>query len=135
MLYYQKLWSYDIGGVNRGSIKNDFNNFIYTNWFHTDCLASYYNVEVFSDEYWRITKNFLKTAADYGMNCVLTPLFTPPLDTEIGKERPTVQLIDISLQKGKYNFNFDNLTKWIEMAQSFGIEYFEASYERLSITL
>ncbi len=106
----------------------DFNNFIYTNWFHTDCLASYYNVEVFSDEYWRITKNFLQTAADYGMNCVLTPLFTPPLDTEIGKERPTVQLIDISLQKGKYIFNFDNLTKWIKMSQSCGIEYFEMAH-------
>ncbi len=106
----------------------DFNNFIYTNWFHTDCLASYYNVDVFSDEYWRITKNFLQTAADYGMNCVLTPLFTPPLDTEIGKERPTVQLIDISLQKGKYIFNFDNLTKWIKMSQSCGIEYFEMAH-------
>ena len=73
----------------------DFKDFIYTNWFHSDCLSSYYNVDVFSDEYWRITKNFLQTAADYGMNCVLTPLFTPPLDTEIGKERPTVQLIDV----------------------------------------
>ncbi len=106
----------------------NFNNFIYTCWFHTDCLMSYYNVDAFSDEYWRITKNFLKTANEYGMNCVLTPIFTPPLDTEVGKERPTVQLIDVTVNNGKYSFNFDKLTKWINMAHDCGIEYFELSH-------
>lgn len=106
----------------------DFNDFIYTNWFHTDCLSSYYNVDVFSDEYWRITKNFLQTAADYGMNCVLTPLFTPPLDTEIGKERPTVQLVDVKVSNGKYSFNFDKLDYWIKFSKECGIKYFEMSH-------
>ena len=106
----------------------DFNNFIYTCWFHTDCLMSYYNIEVFSDEYWRITKNFLKTANNYGMNCVLTPIFTPPLDTEIGKERPTVQLIDVIVKNGTYSFKFDKLSKWIDMAHDCGIKYFELSH-------
>ena len=106
----------------------DFNNFVYTNWFHTDCLASYYNIDVFSDEYWRITKNFLKTAADYGMNCVLTPLFTPPLDTEVGKERPTVQLVDVIVSNGKYSFNFEKLDYWIKMSKECGIQYFEMSH-------
>ena len=106
----------------------NFNDFIYTCWFHTDCLMSHYNVEVFSDEYWRITENFLKTANEYGMTCVLTPIFTPPLDTEIGKERPTVQLIDVIINNGNYSFNFDKLTKWIEMATRRGINYFELSH-------
>ena len=106
----------------------DFKNFIYTNWFHTDCLMSYYDVDAFSDEYWRITENFLKTANKYGMNCVLTPIFTPPLDTEIGKERPTVQLVDIVLKNGKYTFNFDKLTHWINMAKNCGITHFEISH-------
>lgn len=106
----------------------NFKDFIYTNWFHTDCLSSYYNVEVFSDEYWRITENFLKTASEHGMNCVLTPLFTPPLDTEFGKERPTVQLVDVSSSNGKYIFNFEKLTQWIQMAHRCGITYFEMSH-------
>ena len=106
----------------------DFNDFIYTNWFHTDCLMSYYNVDVFGDDYWRITENFLKTACDYGMNCVLTPIFTPPLDTEIGKERPTVQLVDVNITNGKYTFSFDKLSQWIEMAKKCGIQYFEISH-------
>ncbi len=106
----------------------DFRDFIYTNWFHTDCLMSYYNVDVFSDEYWRITENYLKTANEYGMNCVLTPIFTPPLDTEMGKERPTVQLIDIYINDGKYSFNFDKLTQWVEMSERCGVKYFELAH-------
>ena len=106
----------------------DFSDFIYTSWFHTDCLMSYYKYDVFSDEYWRVTENFLRTAREYGMNCVLTPIFTPPLDTEKGKERPTVQLIDIELNNGKYSFNFDKLTKWIEMAHRCNVEYFELAH-------
>ncbi len=106
----------------------DFKDFVYTCWFHTDCLMSYYKFDAFSDEYWRVTENFLKTAREYGMNCVLTPIFTPPLDTQKGKERPTVQLIDITVKGGVYSFNFDKLTQWIEMAHRCGIEYFEFAH-------
>ncbi len=106
----------------------DFSDFVYTCWFHTDCLMSYYKFDAFSDEYWRVTENFLKTACEYGMNCVLTPVFTPPLDTQKGKERPTVQLVDVTVTKGKYTFNFDKLTRWIEMAERCGIKYFELSH-------
>ena len=106
----------------------DFKDFIYTCWFHTDCLASYYKFDVFSEEYWRVSENFLKTAVEYGMTCVLTPLFTPPLDTAIGKERPTVQLVDVNVDNGVYSFNFDKLTRWIEMATKCGIKYFELSH-------
>ncbi len=105
-----------------------FNGFIYTCWFHTDCLMSHYGFEAFSEEYWRVTENFLRTAREYGMNCVLTPVFTPPLDTEKGKERPTVQLVDVECRDGRYSFNFDKLTRWIEMAHRCGVEYFELSH-------
>ena len=101
---------------------------IFTNWFHTDCLMDEYKVSAFSDEYWRIVENYLKTAVRHGMNCVLTPLFTPPLDTQVFGERPTVQLVDVSVADKKYTFHFDKLTKWIDMAHSCGIEYFEMSH-------
>lgn len=101
---------------------------IYTNWLHTDCLATHYGVEVFSERYWEITENFLKTACDYGMNMVLTPIFTPPLDTEIGKERPTVQLVGVKKTGGNYSFDFTNLDRWIELCRKVGIKYFEFSH-------
>ena len=114
--------------VNIVNAELDFEDFAYTCWFHTDCLMSYYKFDAFSDEYWRVAENYLKTACEYGMNCVLTPVFTPPLDTEIGKERPTVQLVDVTVTKGEYSFKFDNLDRWIEMAKRCGIEYFEMSH-------
>lgn len=101
---------------------------IHTNWFHTDCLATYYGVEVFSEEYWRIVENYLKTACAHGMNMVLTPLFTPPLDTKIGKERPTVQLVGVEYSNKEYTFDFSLLDKWIDLCQSVGIKYFEMSH-------
>ncbi len=101
---------------------------IYTNWYHSDCICNYYGIEPFSDEYWRINKNFIKTAAEHGMNCILTPLFTPPLDTKVGGERKTVQLVKVRHHGGKYYFDFHNLRKWISMCRECGIEYFEMSH-------
>ncbi len=128
-----KIENHDISLENSLSVdvidcELDFKDFIYTNWFHTDCLMSYYNIDAFSDEYWKITENYLKTANEHGMNCVLTPIFTPPLDTEIGKERPTVQLIDVFVNNGNYSFNFDKLTKWIKMSERCRIRYFELTH-------
>ena len=100
----------------------------FTNWFHCDCLATHYNVEVFSEEHWRILENFLRTAARHGMNMVLTPLFTPPLDTAVGGERPTVQLVDIVQNDGKYSFSFEKLDRWVNLCKKCGIEFFELSH-------
>lgn len=102
---------------------------IYTNWFHTDCLMSIYGFEAFSDAYWQTVEAFLHRANEYGMNCVLTPLFTPPLDTEIGGERPTVQLVDVKvIGENKYEFSFEKLDKWLEMCSRCHIEYYEMSH-------
>lgn len=101
---------------------------IFTQWFHADCLADFYGYEVFSDEHWNIIEKFIKVAADNGINMILTPIFTPPLDTEIGKERPTVQLVDISKNDNAYSFNFDKLKKWIEICSRYGIKYYEMAH-------
>lgn len=101
---------------------------IYTNWYHSDCICNYYGIEPFTDEYWRINKNFIKTAVEHGMNCILTPVFTPPLDTKVGGERKTVQLVKVKRRGGKYSFNFANLRKWIAMCRECGVEYFEMSH-------
>ncbi len=101
---------------------------LYTNWFHNDCLCTYYGVEPFSDEYWKIVENYIKNAAYHGMNMILTPVFTPPLDTEVGGERPTVQLVGVTKEKGKYTFDFENFRKYIKLCLNNGIEAFEISH-------
>lgn len=101
---------------------------INTNWFHSDCISTYYGIEVFSNKHWDLLRKFIKTASDNGMNMILTPIFTPPLDTEVGGERPTVQLVDVFKEADKFNFKFDKLKKWVEMCLEVGIEYFEISH-------
>lgn len=101
----------------------------HTEWFHSDCLANYYNVEAFSEAYWRIVEEFVKTAVKHKCNMLLTPVFTPPLDTSIGGERRTVQLVDVTVNDdGTYTFGFSKFQRWVKMALRCGIEYIEISH-------
>ena len=99
-----------------------------TQWFHADCLASYYKVETFSEEHWRIIGEFIKTAVKNGINMILTPILTPALDTAIGGERPTVQLVDVYRNGGKWSFGFEKLDRWVKMCLELGVEYFEIAH-------
>ena len=101
---------------------------LFTNWFHNDCLCTYYKVEPFSDKYWVIFEKFLKNAVNHGVNMILTPVFTPPLDTAVGGERPTFQLVGIEKKKGEYFFDFTNFRKYVEICLKNGVEAFEISH-------
>lgn len=99
-----------------------------TEWFHCDCIANYYGLESFDDKHWEYISNFMKTAVNNGINTILTPVFTPPLDTQVGGERRTTQLVDVYREQGEYAFGFDKLDKWVEIAREAGVEYFEISH-------
>ena len=101
---------------------------IHTEWFHTDCIADYYGYEVFSEKHWKTIEHFMCVAAKRGINMILTPVFTPPLDTEVGGERTTVQLVDVTFNNNSWSFGFDKLTRWIDTAERSGIKYFEISH-------
>lgn len=101
---------------------------IYTQWFHSDSIANYYMIPVFCEKFWALVESFIKAAVHTDVNMLLTPVFTPPLDTEIGGERLTVQLVDVKLENGKYSFGFDRFIRWVRLAQKCGIKYFEISH-------
>ena len=100
-----------------------------TLWFHSDCLADYYGVPVFSEAYWTITARFMHALAESGSTMILTPIFTPPLDTAVGGERTTVQLADVTIRPdGSYAFGFDRLRRWIDTAEANGLHEFEMAH-------
>lgn len=101
---------------------------VYTQWFHADCIATYYKYEIFSEAHWKMIEKFIAMAAYTGINMILTPIFTLPLDTEVGRERPTLQLLDISLDDNGYHFGFSKLDRWIDMCQKHGINKFEMAH-------
>ncbi len=97
----------------------------FTQWFHADCIADYYGTEVRSEEWWNRVGAFLRTAADCGINLIYTPVVTPPLDTAVGGERTTVQLVDITLTGDVWEFDFRPLGRWISLCRECGITEFE----------
>ncbi|GAA4858848.1 DUF4091 domain-containing protein [Paenibacillus vulneris] len=101
---------------------------IHTEWFHVDCLAVHYGVDVFSERHWELIDQYVHTAVQHGMNMMLTPIFTPPLDTAVGAERPTVQLVDVEKAGETYRFGFDKLKRWVDLCTARGIRYFEFSH-------
>ncbi len=106
---------------------------IHTQWFHNDCLATYYDTDIFSERHWEIIGNYMKAARRCGINMILTPVLTPPLDTAVGHERPTVQLVDITVHEGtsgesRYSFGYDKLDHYVQLALDAGMEYFEISH-------
>lgn len=101
---------------------------ISTQWFHSDCIADYFKVPVFSEEHWELIRKYMETFVRCGNTMILTPVFTPPLDTKVGGERTTVQLIDVKKDGDKYTFNFDKFRRWVKLAIDCGIRYFEISH-------
>ncbi len=101
---------------------------IHTEWFHADCLADYYHLRPWSDEYWSMLENFIQEYGSRGMNAILTPVLTPPLDTAVGGERTTIQLAVIEKNGDGYNFDFSRLKTWIDICHRYGIRYFEVAH-------
>ena len=99
-----------------------------TKWFHPDCLADYYHVQAWSEEHWRIVENFVRSAVRLGINVLLTPIFTPALDTYVGGERTTVQLVDVYVDNGSYRFGFEKLERWVNMCLKCGVTHFEMAH-------
>ncbi|HML49497.1 MAG TPA: hypothetical protein PKE04_22390, partial [Clostridia bacterium] len=101
---------------------------MYTNWFHVDCIATAHHVDMYSTEHWRLIEEYARTARRFGMNMILTPIFTLPLDTRVGGERPTHQLVGVEKDGDAYRFDFALLDRWVGLMQSIGFEYFEMGH-------
>ena len=99
---------------------------IFTQWFHHDCLANYYRVEKWSDEHFEIIEKFAKCAVKNGINMLLTPIITPPLDN--AADTRDLQLADVRVTDNGYEFGWDKLDAWIEICNKVGIKKFEIGH-------
>lgn len=101
---------------------------IRSEWFHADCIYKYYNVPCWSEEHWALLEQYFTNAAAHGINMLLTPLWTPPLDTKVGGERPTVQLLGITKDGSQYTFDFGKLERWFQLGRQCGFKYFDFAH-------
>lgn len=82
----------------------------FTDWMHCDCIAETHGVKIFSEAFYKVFARYLDLYVKLGFNALYTPLFTPPLDTEVGAERLTAQLVGVSVtysQNGRARYEFD----------------------------
>ena len=100
-----------------------------TNWMHYDGIEAQHGVELFSEEFYEVFKGYLREYVRGGNNMLLTPLFTPPLDTKVGGERRTAQLVGVKRTgENAYEFDFSKLDQFIRFALGHGIKYIEFSH-------
>ncbi len=100
-----------------------------TEWFYADCVYVLHKVDPWSEAHWTLLEKYFRNMAAHGIRLLYTPLFTPPLDTAVGGERPTTQLVKIKMTgDGGYVFDFSMLKRWIDLALQCGIEQFEMSH-------
>ncbi len=101
------------------------NNLIYTNWFYVDSVCRYHGVKKYSDEFFEMFEKYIKNAANHRMSALLLPMFTPALDTQIGKYRENIQLVGITKSGEDYKFDFTLAERFIKCARDCGIKIFE----------
>lgn len=97
-----------------------------THWFHCDGLITWYALDLFSEQFWEVVENFLSAATGMSANSVLTPVWTPPLDTREGDTRLPTQLLGIyDPGDGQYSFDPTQLQRWINIAKRVGVRFLE----------
>ena len=104
------------------------NDLMYTNWFHYDCLSDITHTPVWSDAFFALLEKYLRNSVKNGMNTLLFPTFTPPLDTVIGGERMNVQLVKIKKNGDDYAFDFSLAERFVSVARRAGIKTFEHTH-------
>ena len=127
---YSYPWELDMGEISAyvrvSPLKLPAQTLIHTEWLYSDCIAEAHGAEAFSEKHWEMLEKYVKTAVDNGINMILTPLFTPELDTYIGGERLTTQLVKITVTgKDTYAFDYTLLDRWIDMCERLGVTYYE----------
>ena len=103
-------------------------DFVKTMWMHYDCICHKHDVQPFTEQFYTIFEKYLKAYTDIGHNALLVPIFTPPLDTYVGGERLTAQLINVIKTDEGYEFDFAQLEKFLDFILARGIEYIEFSH-------
>ena len=101
---------------------------IYTNWFHNDALCDITHLPLYSDAYFAVFEKYIKNSVKNGMNTLLFPTFTPPLDTAVGLRRKNVQLVKVYKSGDEYSFDFTLAERYATIAKNAGIKKLEHTH-------
>lgn len=93
-----------------------------THWFYADSICDWYKVEPFEERFWKLLRPYVKDVVAHGVSSLYVPIFTPPTD---GIKRPTQLLRVTTPSEGKYEFDFTDVKRWVDIGKESGAQYFE----------
>jgi len=96
-----------------------------THWFYIDALMDFYITDHFDDRFWGVTERYMRNVAEHGLDTILVPVFTPPLD---GVKRPTQLLKVRRAGDDTYEFDWSDVRNYIALARKCGLTHFEWSH-------
>jgi hypothetical protein len=96
--------------------------FFATNWFYADALIDWYQTDLFDERLWTLLAAYIQNVVAHGQDTLYVPVFTPPLD---GVKRPT-QLLGVH-RRGldEYEFDWQDVRRYVRLASSLGVSHFE----------
>jgi glycosyl hydrolase family 123 len=93
-----------------------------TNWISADSIWEYYKIKPFSERFWELADAFIKNLTEHNFNTIYSPIFNAR--HEILK-RPAQLLRVRRVADDKYEFDFSDVRRWINLARKNQAEYFE----------
>jgi len=97
-------------------------SFPVTHWISADSIWEYYRIEPFSDRFWELADAYIADVTAHNLNVVYAPIFNARHEI---LERPAQLLRVRRVGENRYEFDFDDVRRWIHLAKKHKAEYVE----------
>lgn len=99
--------------------------FAMTHWFYVDALMDWYKTDHFDERFWTLLEAYFRNMTVHGLDKILVPVFTPPLD---GVKRPSQLLKVRGNHSDGYEFDWSDVHRYVTLARECGFQNFEWSH-------
>ncbi len=97
-------------------------DFPVTHWISADSIWEYYKTEPFSDRFWELAEAYIENLTAHNLDVVYSPIFNARHEI---LQRPAQLLKVRPLGDDRYEFDFSDVRRWIQLAKKHNARYVE----------
>ena len=97
-------------------------DFPVTHWISADSIWEYYKTEPFSERFWELADAYIADLTAHNVNVVYSPIFNARHEI---LERPAQLLKVRPLGDDRFEFDFSDVRRWIQLAKKHNAEHVE----------
>ena len=97
-------------------------DFPVTHWISADSIWEYYKTEPFSDRFWELAEAYIENLTAHNLDVVYSPIFNARHEI---LQRPAQLLKVRPLGDDRYEFDFSDVRRWIQLAKKHGAHFVE----------